>query len=210
MLQGIYWTLGLVFGSLALGFIIGLPITMGQVYGGKGLSKVLHVYIWYFRGVPFLVNLFLFYYGIFPSLGFKLTPVACSILVLGMRTGAYQSQIFRSGLISLGEGQMIAARSIGMSKLKAIFHITIPQALRICIPGWINEYAIILKDSAQTFALGVVEVLTRTRFIVAVTLQPLIPYLVCGVIFIFLTYGGTKIADIVYGRVRIPGLVGGV
>jgi polar amino acid transport system permease protein len=207
MLGGVIWTFGLVGGGLALGFGIGLPMGMGQVYGGKATKAPIHAYIWFFRSVPLLVLLFLFYWGIFPASGFKLDPLACSIVVLGLRSGAYQSQIFRGSVECVGDGQLMAARTLGMSKFKGIYHIVLPQALRIAIPGWANEYAIMLKDSAICFALGVLEILTRTRYVVMATMESLLPYLIAGVVFIILTYGGTKIINVIYERTKVSGLI---
>src|SRR5512137_1086684 len=95
ILSGVVWTLGLVAGGLAIGFVIGLLMAIGQVYGGEEVKAVIHGYVWFFRSLPLLVLLFLFYWGIFPATGYKLDPLACSIAVLGLRSGAYQSQIFR-------------------------------------------------------------------------------------------------------------------
>lgn len=207
MLEGVIWTIGLTFGGLALGFAIGLPTAIYQVYGKKEIKLILDAYVWFFRSVPLLVLLFLFFWGVFPKLGFRLSPLACSIIVLGIRSGAYQSQIFRGAINSVGEGQLLAALALGMKKYRAVFDIVIPQALRICIPSWANEYAIILKDSAVCFALGVLETLTRTRYVVMATMDPLLPYFIAGGVFIVLTYGGTKLIDIIYERVKIPGLI---
>ncbi|MEM3952229.1 MAG: amino acid ABC transporter permease [Nitrososphaerota archaeon] len=207
ILECVLWTLGLVGGGLLIGFIVGLPSAIAQVYGHRFLKIMVEVYAWFFRSVPLLVLLFLFYWGIFPALGFKLDPLTCSILVLGIRSGAYQSQIFRGAITSVGEGQYIAARTLGMSKMRAIYHIVLPQALRISIPGWANEYAIILKDSAICFTLGVMEILTRTRYVVMATLEPLIPYFIAGALFIVLTYSGTKILNTIYDKLKIPGLI---
>jgi len=207
MIRGVAWTLGLVGGGLILGFIIGVPMAMGQVYGGKGTKAPLGVYVWFFRGVPLLVLLFLFYWGVFPALGFKLGPLTSSIVVLALRSGAYQSQIFRGAIESVGADQLMAARTLGMSKLRGIWHIVLPQALRISMPGWANEYAIILKDSAICFVLGILEILTRTRYVVMATMEPLLPYFIAGALFIVLTYGGTKIINTVYERTKIPGLI---
>lgn len=206
--QGTAWTLGLVGGGLAIGFIMGLPIAIGQVYGTKGIKAPLDVYVWFFRSVPLLVLLFLFYWGVFPALGFKLDTLTSSIVVLGLRSAAYQSQIFRGAIESIGEGQLMASLALGMSKLRGVYHIVLPQSLRISLPGWSNEYAIMLKDSAICFALGVLEILTRTRYVVMATHEPLLPYFFAGALFIVLTYGGTKIINIVYEKTRIPGLVG--
>ncbi len=207
MLDGLKMTFLLVGGALALGFAIGVPIAMGQVYGSKELKAMLSAYVWFFRGTPLLVLLFLFYWGVFPAIGLNLDAVTTSVLVLGMRSGAYQSQIFRGAILSIPEGQYLAARALGMTKWGGIFNIIIPQALRIAIPGWSNEYAIILKDSALAFVLGVMEMLNRTRYVVITTGEALIPYVVAGITYIILTYAGAKVFDIVYEHYKIPGLV---
>lgn len=208
MLGGVEYTLALVSGGLAIGFVIGLPVATFQVFGNETAAKPLEVYVWFFRSVPLLVLLFLFYWGVFPDIGLNLDTLVCSILVLGLRSAAYQSQIFRGAILSVGEGQFVAARALGMSKVKAIGHITLPQALRISVPGWTNEYAGILKDSAQCFALGVVEILTRARYVAIATNEPLIPYCIAGLLFLVLTYGGSKILLGAYERTKMSGLIG--
>ena len=205
LLKGCTITIGLVGGALCLGFVIGIPMAVGQVYGNKYLSGLISLYVWFFRGLPVLVLLFLFYFGLFSLLGLNLPAFTAAILVLGLRSAAYQSQIFRGSIQSLGEGQMLAARSLGMKKSKAILYIILPQALRISIPGWSNEYAILLKDSAITYAIGVMEILTRANFIATRTYKPMPIFLTCAVIFIILTYGGVKILDLLENKVRIPG-----
>jgi polar amino acid transport system permease protein len=208
ILSGIVYTLGLVAGGIGIGFVIGLFMTIGQIYGGNEVKAIIHAYVWFFRSMPLLVLLFLFYWGVFPATGFKLDPLACSIAVLGLRSGAYQSQIFRGAIASLGDTQLLAARALGMSQMRGIFHVVLPQALRISMPGWSNEYATMIKDSSITFALGVLEILTRTRYVVNATHQPLIPYFFAGGLFLVLTYAGTKAVNIIYERTKIPGLVG--
>jgi len=205
LLKGCIITIGLVGGALGLGFVMGVPMAVGQVYGNKYLSGLISLYVWFFRGLPVLVLLFLFYFGLFSLLGLNLPAFTAAILVLGLRSAAYQSQIFRGSIQSLGEGQMLAARSLGMKKSEAILYIILPQALRISIPGWSNEYAILLKDSAITYAIGVMEILTRANFIATRTYKPMPIFLACAVIFIILTYGGVKILDLLENKVRIPG-----
>jgi len=205
MLKGSLITIGLVGGALGLGLIIGIPMAIGQVYGNKYISGIISLYVWFFRGLPVLVLLFLFYFGLFSLLGFNLSAFTAAILVLGLRSSAYQSQIFRGSIQSIGEGQMLAALSLGMKKYKAILYIILPQALRISIPGWSNEYAILLKDSAITYAIGVMEILTRANFVATRTYKPMPIFLSCAVIFIILTYGGVKILALLENKVKIPG-----
>lgn len=205
LLRGCIVTIGLVGGALGLGFIIGVPMAVGQVYGNKYLSGLISLYVWFFRGLPELVLLFLFYFGLFSLIGLNLSAFTAAILVLGLRSAAYQSQIFRGSIQSLSEGQMLAALSLGMKKYEAILYIILPQALRISIPGWSNEYAILLKDSAITYAIGVMEILTRANFIATRTYKPMPIFLTCAVIFIILTYGGVKVLDLLENKVKIPG-----
>ncbi|MEA1940536.1 MAG: amino acid ABC transporter permease [Candidatus Caldatribacteriota bacterium] len=205
LIRGVFITIGLVTGALGLGFVMGTPMAVGQVYGNKCVSGIISFYVWFFRGLPVLVLLFLFYFGLFSLLGLNLSAFTAAILVLGLRSAAYQSQIFRGSIQSLNEGQMLAARSIGMTKVEAIWNIILPQALRISIPGWSNEYAILLKDSAITYAVGVMEILTRANFIATRTYKPMPIFLTCAVIFIILTYSGVKLLDLLENKVKIPG-----
>ena len=205
LIRGVIITVGLVTGALGLGFALGIPMAVGQGYGNKYVSGIISFYVWFFRGLPVLVLLFLFYFGLFSLLGFNLSAFTAAILVLGLRSAAYQSQIFRGSIQSLNEGQMLAARSIGMTKIEAILHIILPQALRISIPGWSNEYAILLKDSAVTYAVGVMEILTRANFVATRTYKPMPIFLTCAIIFIVLTYGGVKLLDLLENKVKIPG-----
>jgi polar amino acid transport system permease protein len=205
LLRGSLVTITVVVGAMLLGLVLGISIAVGQVYGGKWLSRLAGVYIWFFRGVPLLVLLFLFYFGLCSLLNINLSAFTVSIIVLGLITSAYQSQIFRGAIMSLPEGQLKAARALGMSDRKAVMLIILPQALRLSIPGWSNEYSIVLKDSAVTYALGVAEIMARAHFVASRTYEQLPMYFAAGVIFLILTYLGTKGLRILENKVRIAG-----
>jgi polar amino acid transport system permease protein len=140
-------------------------------------------------------------------LGINLSAFTASIIVLGLISAAYQSQIFRGAILSLPAGQLKAARALGMSDSRAIISIILPQALRLSVPGWSNEYSIVLKDSAVTYALGVTEVMARAHFVASRTYEHLPHYFAAGVIFLMLTFLGTKGLRLLEDRVRIPGYV---
>jgi polar amino acid transport system permease protein len=205
LLQGALVTVALVLGALFLGLILGVFLAMGQVYGNKALRAVVAVYVWFFRGVPLLVLLFLFYFGLFTLLGINISAFTAAVIVLGLISAAYQSQIFRAGIQSLPEGQFKAARALGMSDARAVLFVILPQALRLSIPGWSNEYSVVLKDSAVAYALGVAEVMARAHFVASRTYQHLPLYFTAGVIFLILTYLGTKSLRFLEEKVRIPG-----
>jgi polar amino acid transport system permease protein len=205
LLGGIAVTLGLVFCALLIGFLLGMPIALGQVYGNGLLRSIAAVYVWFFRGLPTLVLLFLFYFGIFPALGLDVSAFVVGATVLGLRGAAYQSQIFRGGIQSVAEGQMTAALSLGMTRREAIASIILPQALRISLPGWSNEYPEILTDSAVCYAIGVVELISRSSQIVSQTYVTLPVYIACALIFIGLNYAGMYTIAKVEKRFSIPG-----
>ena len=204
LLEGALVTIRLTFFSLLLGLVLAIPIAFGQIYGPKFVRKLIGVYERVVRSIPLLVILFLIFYG-FPRVGIRFPAFIAAVIGIGVRSSAYQSQIFRGSIQSLGSGQMMAARSLGMTNIQAILNIILPQALRISIPGWSNEYPILLTDSAVTYAIGVMEILTRGSLVVSRTYQPMPIYLTCTVIFILLNYGGMKILHILEDKYRIPG-----
>ncbi|SFM79610.1 amino acid ABC transporter permease [Thermodesulforhabdus norvegica] len=205
VLEGSIVTIGVVWGALFLGMFLGVPIAVIQVYGKPSWKKAVGLYVWFFRGIPLLVLLFLFYFGFLPLLGIDLPPFAVGVIVLGLISSAYQSQIFRGAILSIPEGQFKAARALGMRDSAAIFYIVLPQALRLSIPGWSNEYSIILKDSAVTYALGVPEIMARTHFVATRTYEHLLLYAMAGLVYLVLTYAGTKGLRMLEEKVRIPG-----
>jgi polar amino acid transport system permease protein len=209
LLGGVSITLGMVGIALGIGIVLGLPFALVQVYGARAHRICIGAYAWFFRGLPVLVLLFLFYFGIFPALGLDLPAFMVGAIVLGLRGAAYQSQIFRGAIQSINEGQMTAALSLGMTRLTAIKSIILPQSLRIALPGWSNEYPEILTDSAICYAIGVAELLTRTSQIVSVTYITMPIYLFCAVIFIILNYAGMWIIQKIELKVAIPGFGAG-
>jgi polar amino acid transport system permease protein len=205
IIGGIGVTLTVVAGALAMGFALGLLLAVGQVYGRPGLRRVVGVYVWFFRGIPLLVLLFLIYFGLLAALEIDLSPFTIAILVLGLISSAYQSQILRGAILSVPEGQMKAARALGMSDTRAIVFIVLPQALRLALPGWSNEYTVIMKDSAVTYALGVAELMARTNHTASRTYQHFWLYLLVGLIYMLLTWVGTKALHILEERVAMSG-----
>jgi polar amino acid transport system permease protein len=205
LLEGSFVTLVVVIGAMGFGFCLAIPLAVTQVYGPRWIQPLVAIYIWFFRGIPLLVFLFLFYFGLCTALDINLSAFTVAVVVLGLISAAYQSQIFRGAILSLPEGQFKAARALGMSDMEAILFIILPQALRLSIPGWSNEYSIVLKDSAVTYALGVAEIMARTHFVATRTYQHMPLYAAAGIIFLFLTWLGIRGLRFLEEKVRIPG-----
>lgn len=213
MLGGVGWTVGLIIGAMLLGLALGVPLSVLQVYGPRPVRRAVSLYVWLFRGVPILVQLYIFYFGLLawlsqlPALsGLGLdSPFVAAVLVLGLTSSAYQSQIFRGAIQSLPAGQLKAARALGMTDAQAIRTVILPQALRLSIPGWSNEYSILLKDSALAFTIGVVEIMARMRAIASTTREPVSMAFLAGIIFFVLTWVGVKALAMLENKVRIAG-----
>lgn len=205
VLGGVPLTVMIVVGSMGIGLGLGVLLAVGQVYGDAIARFLAGFYVWYFRGVPILVNFLLFYFGLFPLLGLNLDAATSATLVLGLDSAAYQSQIFRGSILALSRGQFRAASALGMSNGQAIRNIVLPQALRLSLPGWSNEYSIKLKDSALVFVLGATDVMARTHFVGSRTYEHLAFYVVAALIYFVLTLIGIRLLRMLERRVAIRG-----
>ena len=202
VLGGTVVTLAVTGVALPMGFALGLLFSLARVYGGRFLSRFAALYSIAMRGVPPVVLLFILYFIIAGAI--NLSPFWAGSLSLGIISSAYQLEIFRGAVLSVGRGQMMAARAIGMSRLKAIRYILLPQALRLAIPPWSNEAATVLKDSSLVYALGVPEILRRAQFMSASTYQPFLAFGTAAVIYFLLTFLTNRVLDLVEHRTRIP------
>lgn len=205
ILQGAGITLVIVAGAMCIGLLIGVPFALIQVYGHPFLKAIVGLYVWFFRGVPILILMFLFYFGIFELLGLNLSALATTAIVLGMTSAAYQSQIFRGAIQSLPQGQLKAAAALGMGKRQTISTIVLPQAMRTSIPAWSNEYSIMLKDSALAYVVGAMDMFTRTHFVASRTYEHLTLFIFVGFLYLVITVIGVKILARLEKKLRIPG-----
>ena len=205
LLEGTLVTVQLTFWSLLIGVVVGLPIAFAQVYGGKILQGIVAVYERLARSIPLLVMLLLINYGL-PQLGLRIPIFRAAVIGIGLRSAAYQSQIYRGAIQSVGGSQMKAARSLGMSKLKAFFYIIAPQAIRIAIPPVTNESAIVLKDTSLAFTIGVVELLRQGEYFIATSNQPMVIYLTIAAIYFILTTTVNGMLSLFEKKYQIPGI----
>ncbi len=195
-------TLAVTVVALPMGLVAGLILALLHVYGGRLVTGLVTFYSTVMRGIPPLVLLFILYFVISGSI--NLSPFWAGSLSLGVVSSAYQLEIFRGALLSVGSGQMMAARAMGMSRLTAIQHIVLPQALRLAIPPWSNEASIVLKDSSLVYALGVPEILRRAQQLSASTQQPFLAYGTATLIYFVLVFITNRLLDWLDRKTRIP------
>ena len=209
--KGLPTTVLLTLGLLGAGLALGFPIAFLQVYGYRPFRWLCRGYEQLFRGIPALVLILIFHSGLARSFGILLPAFTSALIALGLRSSAYQSQIFRGAIQSVPQGQMMAARALGMSKLQAIRSIILPQALRLSIPPWTNEFSSVLKDTSLASAIGVLEltkqgtlIFTRIQFVKGVNYILVILILV-ALVYLVLTYMGNAGLALLERRLRIPG-----
>jgi polar amino acid transport system permease protein len=205
LLDGTVVTLELTAICISSGFIIGLALSLGRVYGNKLVYGLTTTFVELVRGTPLLVQLFIIYYGL-PDVGILLNPLLAAGIALGINTSAYQAEYFRGAIQSVSAGQMTAARSIGMTRFGAIKSIILPQALRLAIPSWSNELIYMLKYTSLAFTVGAPELMAKAKIIAARNFRYLEVFIIVAFIYIIIVTGFTKVLDIVEQRVKIPGL----
>ncbi|MFX1553316.1 MAG: amino acid ABC transporter permease [Promethearchaeota archaeon] len=194
---GLPYTMLLTALGLLCGFGLGILLAIMRVYGGIELKWFSSGYEKLFRGIPLLVLIYIFVFGM-PGLFWYLAPLdarlASVVLALALRSGAYQSQIFRGAILSVNPGQMEAARALGMKGFQAFRHVVMPQALRLAVPSWSNEYAVVIKDSSFASAIGIID-MTQVAYLFSLGYHELwaLSYGVLAVLYLLFTYPVTKV-----------------
>jgi polar amino acid transport system permease protein len=196
LLEGLGITVSVTLVALGVGFVLGVLMAILRVYGSRPLKALSAAYSVVVRAVPVVVTIFILYFVIAAVV--DLSPFLAGSLALGFASGAYQSEIFRGALQSVSPGQMTAARAIGMSRVQAIRHIILPQAIRLALPGWGNEATLVLKDSTLVFAVGVPEMLRRAQYVSSRTLEPFLAFGTAALLYLALT----MLTSFVLGRVE--------
>ncbi len=200
--SGTAYTIAVTLVALPSGLVLGILFSLLNVYGGKATQRLTSIYSTVMRGIPPIVLLFILYFIVSGSI--NLSPFWAGSISLGIVSSAYQMEIIRGAILSVSGGQMVAARAIGLSRIQAIRHIILPQTLRLAIPPWSNEAAIVVKDSSLVYALGVPEILRRAQLISASTQEPFLAYATAALIYFILVFITNRLLDVLERRLRIP------
>ena len=193
LLSGWPATLTVASGALVFALIFGLVIALMRISTWRLLRWPATAYLEFFRGTPALVQLCVIYFG-FPDWGFQPSPLQAAIIGLGMNGAAYISEIYRAGIESIHRGQMEAALSLGMTPIKAMQHIILPQAIRTMLPPMTNFSIVLLKDTAIVFSIGVLDVMALARQLVTETLTSAPIYLMAGAMYLCVTIPMARLA----------------
>ena len=192
LLDGLINTIKVAVLGLIIGIIIGTIIATAKVapkykLSARILDKICSVYIALFRGTPMVVQLLLAYYVLLPSLGVKnVDSLTVGIVVFGMNSGAYVSEIMRGGINSVDIGQMEAGRAMGLSYSTTMIKIVIPQAIKNILPTLGNEFITLIKETSVLSFITVYDLYTALSTIGSKNYEKMVPYLVMAAIYIVL------------------------
>jgi polar amino acid transport system permease protein len=189
LLEGVPATLSISLVSFLIGIGVGLPLAFIRVYE-KEIGFVVDAYEKIWRGIPEIVLMLLFFFGLGPFFPFPFgNAFFVAAFVLGLRSGANQSLIYRGAIHGVGDEQMIAGTSIGLSKWKSIWYIMVPQVFTFSTPGLGSEYALLIKDSAYVFVLtGLTELMRQASQLRYMANDVITPYVLAAIVYIALTF----------------------
>ncbi len=189
VLEGLKNTLLIAVLGLLIGILIGTLIaTVRVIPKYKVLPRILNgfcsFYVGLFRGTPIVVQLLVFYYVLLPIMGIKMSGVQVSIMVFGLNSGAYISEIMRSGIMSVDHGQMEAGRAVGLSFGTTMRKIVIPQAVKNILPTLGNEFIALIKETSVVSFVGAADLYVAFSYIGSNSYEFMVPYLVMAIIYI--------------------------
>ena len=191
VLEGLQNTLLIAVSGLILGIIIGTLIATVRVIPKykvfpRILNSFCNFYVSLFRGTPIVVQLLIFYYVLFPLMGVRMTGVEVAMLVFGLNSGAYISEIMRSGIQSVDPGQMEAGRAVGLSFGTTMAKIVIPQAIKNILPTLGNEFIALVKETSVVSFVGALDLYVAFNNIGTNSYEFMVPYIVMALIYIIL------------------------
>ena len=171
--------------------MIGLFSCLAGMSKVKPLTWISKFYVWIIRGTPFIVQLFIIYFSV-PQLmrtlfgSFVITPFIAAMITLALNAGAYISEIFRGGISAIDKGQMEAARSLGLSKSRAMIKVILPQAFKISVPSLCNQFIITLKDSSLASTIALTDIVYKGKLYADSTYQMFATYMMIGIAYLIL------------------------
>lgn len=189
VIEGLENTIKIAVLGLVIGIVIGTLIaTVRVIPKYKTLPRVLNsictFYVGFFRGTPMVVQLLLFYYVALPLMGFNLPSVSVAIAVFGLNSGAYISEIMRSGIQSVDYGQTEGGRSVGLSFATTMMKIVIPQAVKNILPTLGNEFIVLIKETSIVSFIGAADLYVAFNSIGTNSYEFMVPYLAMALIYI--------------------------
>lgn len=199
LLSGLGTTLFVTLVSIAIASVLGILFGLMSVTPSKILRGISMIYVDIMRGIPMMVLAFFIFFTIPQMLGIKMIATVAAVIVLSLNAGAYIAELVRGGINAVDKGQLEAARSLGLPYSKAMRKIILPQAIKIMIPSFINQFVITLKDTTILSVIGLVELTQSGKIVVARTYDSNM-WFVIALIYIVVITALTKISNLLERR----------
>ena len=194
LLKGLGQTIVLALVSFGLALVVGIIFGLMSVSPIKALRVFASIYVDIIRGIPMMVLALFIYFGLSDAIGLTIPDFTAGVITLTLNASAYIAEIVRGGINAVPIGQAEAARSLGISYMRTMQKIVLPQAIRIMIPSFVNQFVISLKDTTIISVIGIVELLQTGKIIVARTMQTTNVYLIIAIMYLLLITALTKLA----------------
>ena len=172
--------------TIVVSWIVGLVAAMAKRSSIRPVRYLAEFYIWFIRGTPTLIQVFIVYFGL-PQTGLRFSPFVAGVIALGFSSGAYVAEIIRSGLNAIPKGQFDAALSIGLGRLDTLRFVILPQVIRIIVPSLTNEAINTLKNTSLLSAITVLELTLHAQSMIAATFRPFEFYILAAILYLLMT-----------------------
>jgi polar amino acid transport system permease protein len=206
IVRGLSETVEITLFGVFLGLALGTLLAIGDIYGGKAVKGFIAVYVEFFRGSPLFVQVFLAVYAVPALLNIQIDHTLLAFLVFGLNSAGYQKGYLKGSMQTILDDQMAAGMSVGMSKWQTLRHVILPQAYRIVIPSWTNEFCSLTKSSSVLAYIGISDLVSAGQAISMRTYQILPAWIVIGLIYLAWITAFAKMMDIIYEKKKIPGI----
>ncbi len=211
LLRAVPLTIELVALALLVGVMIALPTALARLSHAVPLRWAATAYVFFFRGTPLLVQIFLIYYGLsqFGAVRASIAwlilkePFWCALIALSLNTGAYTAEVFRGGILSVPHNQIEAARAIGMSPVTTFRRVIWPQAIRQALPAYGNEMILMVKASSLASTVTLMDITGVARTLASDTYMPIEIYMTAALIYLCLTYAMSQAIHLVERRLDV-------
>jgi polar amino acid transport system permease protein len=206
IIEGLSMTIAITLFGVFLGLGIGTLLSIGDIYGGKTVKAFIAVYVEFFRGSPLFVQLFIAVYAVPALLQVQIDHALLAFLVFGLNSGGYQKGYMKGAMETIFADQMDAGLSTGMSRTQTLRHVILPQAYRIVIPSWTNEFCSLTKSTSTLAFVGLADLTRAGIALRSMTMQILPVWIVIGAIYFLWITAFSKLMDIAYEKKKIPGV----
>jgi polar amino acid transport system permease protein len=204
MIRGVWMSIRLIVPSAIFGLIIGIITGTLRVYGHTFLKSAANIYVTIFRGFPLLIQLYLWYFGL-ARFGVYFAPYTAAVIGFSLCSGAYHSEYIRGALLSIKNGQMLGAQSLGFSKAQALFSIILPQAVRRALPGCGNELIYLIKYSSLAYMVTCIELTGEAKILASLYFKYTEMFFIAGAIYLVLVSIATWLLNSMENRLTVPG-----